>query len=161
MRENARALPLVGYDPSVDEGERSVVKVGGALDIAKVDAPARQVFGWASVVIEKDGGVVVDHQGDVIEPDELEKAVYDFMLDWRESGDMHDGQPATGRAIESMVFTVEKQRALGIPEGTMPVGWWLGVQFADDESFNKVCSGERTAFSIEGQGFREPFTLED
>ena len=126
------------------------------MEITKADEPARNVFGWASVVIKADGEVVTDHQGDVIEPDELEKAAYDYVLDWREAGDSHDKGPVRGRVIESMVFTPEKAAALGIAKGTVPTGWWLGVHFDDADLFEKVRSGERPAFSIEGQAIRVP-----
>lgn len=136
--------------------DQDVVTIGGTMEIAKADEPARNVFGWASV-IEKDGATVTDHQGDRIELAELEKAAYEYVLDWRESGDMHDKGPVRGRVIESMVFTPEKLDALGIEKGTMPVtGWWLGVHFDDAELFEKVRSGERPAFSIEGQAIRVP-----
>jgi hypothetical protein len=131
------------------------VSLAGSVEIAKADADKRQIFGWASVAIEKDGTSYTDVQGDVIEPEELEGAVYDFVLDWRESGDSHDGGPPKGRVIESMVFTKEKLDQLGVPEGTLPVGWWLGVQIDDPAHWELVKSGQRPAFSIEGQAIRE------
>lgn len=134
----------------------STVTLGGTFEITKADAPARNVFGWASVIVEKDGAEVEDHQGDRIRPDELEKAAYDYVLNWRESGDMHDKGPVRGRVIESMVFTPEKLEALEIGKGVLPTGWWLGVHFDDAELFEKVRSGERPAFSIEGQAIRVP-----
>lgn len=159
------ASPVLGpvwvYPPSVaSDDDTSTVQLGGAVAIVKTDVPQRNVFGWASVVAKADGSPVVDLQDDVIEPEELEKAAYDFILKWRDSGDMHDGGPTTGRVIESMVFTLEKQQALGIPAGTMPVGWWLGVHVDDPATFEKVRSGERAAFSIEGQAVREPIEVE-
>lgn len=137
----------------------AAVSFGGTLEIAKADVPAQNIFGWASVVA-KGGEPVVDLQGDIIEPDELEKAVYDFVLDWRESGDQHDGGPVRGRVIESMVFTDDKLAALGLAKGDLPTGWWLGVHVDDVDLFEKVRSGERPAFSIEGQAIREPVTVE-
>ena len=40
--------------------------------------------------------------------------------------------------VESCVFTVEKQRAMGIPEGTLPVGWWIGFHISDDDAWERV-----------------------
>lgn len=136
--------------------EADTVTIGGTIEIAKADAPAQNVFGWASVVVKADGEIVTDHQGDVIRPADLEQAAYSYVLDWRESGDMHDKGPVRGRVIESMVFTDEKFEALGIAKGTMDTGWWLGVHFDDPALFEKVRSGERPAFSIEGQAIRVP-----
>lgn len=133
----------------------TTVNFGGDLAITKADVPAQNVFGWASV-IEKDGQAVVDHQGDVIEAAELEAAAYDYVLESRESGDMHDKGPVRGRIIESMVFTPDKLDALGIAKGSVPTGWWIGVHIDDADLFEKVRSGERTAFSIEGQAIRVP-----
>lgn len=135
--------------------DQTTVTIGGTMEIAKADEPARNIFGWASVIV-KDGAEVEDHQGDRIRPAELEKAAYDYVLDWRESGDMHDKGPVRGRVIESMVFTDEKLEALGIEKGSVDTGWWLGVHFDDVELFDKVRSGERPAFSIEGQAIRVP-----
>jgi hypothetical protein len=128
----------------------------GMTAVAKVDEAQQNVFGWASIVAKADGTVIVDHQGDVIEPAELEGAAYQFMSDSRASGIDHDGQPADGEVIESMVMTVDKARAMGIPDGVMPTGWWLGVHIPDADQFAKAKTGERAFFSIEGTAIREP-----
>lgn len=118
--------------------------------IAKIDKAKQQVFGWASV-IEKDGVPVVDSQGDVISADELEKAAYSFNVRKGIAGDNHE-RIGVGRLIESMVFTVEKQQALGINLGK--VGWWVGFHIQDADTWSKVASGEYVDFSIGGSGRR-------
>lgn len=128
----------------------------GAVAVAKVDDTQQNVFGWASIVTKADGTVVEDHQGDIIEPAELENAAYQFMLDSRASGQDHNGEAPDGEVIESMVMTTEKATAMGIPAGTVPTGWWLGVHIPDPEAFAKARSGERAYFSIEGTAIREP-----
>jgi hypothetical protein len=128
----------------------------GMQRVAKVDEAQQNVFGWASIVAKADGTVIEDHQGDVIDPGELESAAYQFMSDSRASGIDHDGQPADGEVIESMVMTTEKAQAMGIPAGTVPTGWWLGVHIPDAEQFAKTRTGERAFFSIEGTAIREP-----
>jgi hypothetical protein len=125
-------------------------------EITKVDTALQNVFGWASVVTKADGTVVEDHQGDIIDPDELEQAAYQFMSDSRASGVDHDGQTPDGEVIESMVMTTAKARAMGIPDGAVPTGWWLGVHIPDAEAFAKARAGERAFFSIEGTAIREP-----
>lgn len=123
-------------------------------EISKVDAEKRLVFGWASVIFDKSGEQVVDHQGDVIREEELEKAAYDYVHDVRLAGEMHKTVDGVGSLVESMVFTKEKQEALGIPEGVLPTGWWIGFRLSD-EAFGKVKSGEYKMFSIGGSGKRK------
>ena len=98
-------------------------KIDIPVPISKIDEDQRIVFGWCSVV-EKDGRLVVDLQDEVIPEAVLEKAVYDYVLNSRVGGEMHERK--AGRMIESMIFTKEKQQALGIDLGK--VGWWVGYK---------------------------------
>lgn len=120
--------------------------------IVKVDVEKRQVFGWASVSMREDGTLVEDSQGDLIDPEDLENAAYGFVLDYRQTGDMHQGS-SKGRLIESMVFTPEKRAALDLPAG--PTGWFLGFQLDDAAQWEMVKNGERPMFSIQGIAVRE------
>ncbi len=122
--------------------------------IRKTDTDQRLVFGWLSVAVDKAGNVIEDHQGDVIPPEELEKAAYEYVLYARKAGEMHE-KIGVGDLVESMIFTLEKQAALGIPEGVLPVGWWVGYHLSDDKTWQKVKDGTYTAFSIGGHGVRE------
>ena len=54
-----------------------------------------------------------------------------------------------------MVFTPDKQRALGIPEGIVHVGWWVGLYIENPEAWALVKNGTYGAFSIEGTATRE------
>lgn len=56
--------------------------------------------------------------------------------------------------VESVVFTEEKMRAMGIPAGTVPVGWWIGFRVLDEEVWEKVKDGTYLMFSIEGEAER-------
>lgn len=111
------------------------------------------VSGWANVAINKDGSVPLDWQDDVIAPATLEKAAINFMLDYRGSGEMHKGD-SKGTVVESIVFTKEKQAAIGIPEGTVPEGWFITVKVHDPEVFAKVKDGTYRMFSIQGTAKR-------
>ena len=129
-----------------------ITKSGGFnFTVAKADADKPMMFGWASVV-EKDGQIIIDKQGDMIAPETLEKAAYDYMLHAREHGNMHE-DIGTGRCIESMMFTAEKQAALGIDLGK--VGWWVGYKVEAPEVWAAVKRGELPEFSIGGQAQRE------
>ena len=111
------------------------------------------VSGWANVAKNADGSVPLDWQGDVIDPTDLEQAAIDFMLEYRGSGECHEGDEV-GTVVESIVLTKDKQEAMGIPEGTVPEGWFITVKLFDDDVIAKVKSGEYKMFSIQGTAER-------
>ena len=121
--------------------------------IMKSDDEKMLAFGWASVSMRVDGELIEDWQEDIVEPEELENAAYNFVELYREGGEMHE---RVGRAvlIESVVFTEEKMKAIGIPKGTLPVGWWIGFKVTDEDVWEKVKDGTYTMFSIEGEAER-------
>lgn len=121
--------------------------------VAKLDEDKHLAFGWANVAIRANGDVIEDWQGDVIDPDTLEMAAYNFVELYREGGEMHE-RGGAAVLIESIMFTKEKMRALEIPEGTLPEGWWIGFKVTDDDVWEKVKSGEYPMFSIEGEAER-------
>jgi hypothetical protein len=114
------------------------VALRGVFKAERVDTEKRQIFG---------GELVVDKQGDVIEPGVLEQGVYSYMLEHRGYGHMHR-RMVKGGPIESMMFTMEKQRALGIDLGFE--GWWVGFQIDDDAVWEAYKRGELPEFSIGG-----------
>ncbi|MCD7867660.1 MAG: XkdF-like putative serine protease domain-containing protein [Clostridiales bacterium] len=124
------------------------------FQIQKVDEEKQLVFGWANVSVTVDGKQVVDLQEDVIEPEELETAAYKFAEFYRNGGEMHE-RGGCAVMVESVVLTEEKQRAMGIPSGTLPVGWWIGFHVTDDDVWEKVKTGEYSMFSIGGTAIRE------
>ena len=129
------------------------VYIDVGFDIHKARDDEQLVSGWANVAINKDGSVPLDWQDDVIAPETLEKAAINFMLDYRGSGEMHKGD-SRGTVVESIVFTKEKQQAIGIPEGTVPEGWFITVKVHDREVFEKVKDGTYRMFSIQGTAKR-------
>ena len=124
--------------------------------IAKSDDDKMLAFGWANVSIRTDGEVIEDWQEDIVEPEELEQAAYRFVELYREGGEMHE-RGGCAVLVESMVFTKEKQQALGIPDGTLPIGWWIGFKVTDEDVWSKVKDGTYPMFSIEGTAIREEF----
>ena len=123
------------------------------FEIVEKSLEHRQVFGWASVAQDRDGHPVVDLGGDLIPVAELEKAAHAFVKDARVGGEMHSGVPEN-RLIASLVFTEEIQKALGIPAGAVPVGWFVGFEVTP-EAFERVKKGARLQFSIEGRARRQ------
>lgn len=131
-----------------------------AMRIVKKQQPEKKIFGWANVAVNKAGEQLIDWQGDVIDPEELEKAAYEHVLEFRETGERHDpALRSKGRLIESVMFTKEKMAAMGIPEGTVPEAWWVGFQIDDDETWKKIEDGTYKMFSIDGSGKRTPIEM--
>jgi hypothetical protein len=133
--------------------------------ITKIVEEKHQVFGWALIAFDEKGamvpqsfldenGQVTDWQQDMVDEEDLEKMAYRFVLYYREGGEMHiKGGSAT--LIESVVFTEEKQKAMGLPDGALPVGWWIGFLVTDDDAWEGIKNGTYQAFSIEGTAIRE------
>lgn len=129
--------------------------ITGKLHVSKADGDRHLVFGWASVASDEDGAPLVDLQGDVIAPETLEDAAYEFVRFYRDGGEMHE-RLGVATLVESMVFTPEKLGALGLPPDALPTGWWTGFLVLDDDVWAKVKSGEYAMFSIEGTATRTP-----
>lgn len=123
------------------------------FDVYKAREDQQLVSGWANVALDKSGEAPLDWQDDVITPETLEKAAINFMLEYRDSGEMHKGE-SKGTVVESIVLTKEKQAAIGIPEGTVPEGWFITVKVHDPEVFAKVKDGTYRMFSIQGTAKR-------
>ncbi len=127
--------------------------IKGKFKIMKSDDDKMFAFGWANVSMRINGELIEDWQSDIIEPEELENAAYNYVLFYREGGEMHE-RGGAAVLIESVVFTEEKMATMGIPAGTLPVGWWIGFKVTDEEVWQKVKDGTYPMFSIEGEAER-------
>lgn len=139
----------------VENPEMATAGSGEAFKITKTKTEEQLVFGWANVAIDENGNYPVDWDGDFTDPSDLEKAAYQFVLKYRVTGENHEGE-AVGDLVESVMLTKEKQQAMGIPEGNVPEGWWVGFHISDTEVFKKIKSGEYEMFSVEGSALRKP-----
>jgi hypothetical protein len=115
----------------------------------------RLVFGWANVAVSIDGQPIIDAHQDTIDPDTLEKAAYDYVLRFRDAGQMHSGG-SVGRLVESFMVTPEKLVAMGLAADALPVGMWVGFKIDDADVWAKVKDGTYPMFSIQGKAVREP-----
>lgn len=115
--------------------------------ILKFDAPLQIVYGWANHVATESGALIEDSQGDLIPPEELEKAAVEYMLASRASGVMHEGL-TVGQVIACLVTTPEIRKCFDLGDG--PVGLIIGVKY-DRETYARVVSGELPMFSIQGR----------
>lgn len=125
----------------------------GRFRIAKSNDDKMLAFGWANVAIRTDGEPIEDWQNDMIDPEDLEDAAYKFVELYREGGEMHE-RGGAAVLVESVVFTEEKTKAMGIPAGMLPIGWWIGFKVLDPDVWEKVKDGTYPMFSIEGEAQR-------
>lgn len=140
---------------SYSSQEIATVGTGEVFKIAKSADDQQLVFGWANIAIDANGNYPIDWDGDITAPSDLEKAAYDFVLKYRATGENHEGE-VKGDLVESIMFTKEKQQALGLPEGIVPEGWWVGFHVPDPEVFAKIKTGEYEMFSVQGSAQRLP-----
>ncbi len=139
------------YHPEPRESPKEDIK--GRFRVTKSDDDRRLAFGWASVSMRVDGELIEDFQKDIVEPEVLENSAYNFVEFYREGGEMHE-RGGAAVLVESVVFTEEKMKAMGIPEGTLPVGWWIGFKVTDQEVWERVKDGTYPMFSVEGTAQR-------
>jgi len=122
--------------------------------IVKIDEDKRLVFGWASIIKDVHGKILLDRQDDFIDSEEeLEKSAYDYVLRSRDGGEMHI-RKGVSTMVESIVLSAEKQKALGIPAGVVPIGWWVGFKVNDTRVWGEVKKGGYIGFSVHGTGKR-------
>lgn len=133
-----------------------------SFSVQKTNEDKHLVFGWASIAITADGAQLEDLQRDIIDPADLEDAVYQYVLNFRDGGEEHNPlMRKKASLIESVIFTKEKMAAMGIPEGILPEGWWIGFYVKDEEAWQKIKDGTYKMFSIEGKAVREDVEEED
>jgi len=129
------------------------------FEVVKADEDQMLAFGWLYVSKTEDGRQVVDASGDVIDVPTLEKASYEFVLKYRDAGEQHQKENGeikpVGKLVECIVFTPEKIEALGIPDGVMKQGIWVGFKIDEPDTWEKVKSGEYKMFSLGGTAIPE------
>lgn len=144
---------FVPFKESLALLQQKSISISTTFKVAKVKEDEGLVSGWANVAVNADGSLPLDWQDDIIRPETLEKAAINFMLDYRGSGVMHEGE-VKGIVVESIVFTKAKQTAIGIPEGIIPEGWFITVKVLDPSVFELVKKGAFRMFSIQGRSKR-------
>lgn len=120
-------------------------------EITKVDDELGVVYGWASVTTVK-GKLVEDSQGDTVETTEMVKAAHEFVSDARVAKVMHDGSQV-GEIVESLVFSEDIQKALGVDLGLE--GWFIGMRVTDESILKRARDGDLPMFSIGGMAVSE------
>ena len=123
------------------------------FEVIRKDAASHRVFGWFSIAKDKAGRLLVDKHGDVIEVADLEDAAAEFVREYRQGGEEHQGG-APNKLIASIVLSREVQDAMGIPPGILPEGWFGAFEIGE-AAFSKLAKGELLMFSIEGEAETE------
>ena len=160
IKEEDAYPPFLQSLELLPQGEEPMKK--SEFTVYKADEDKHLVFGWASVSITVEGEPLEDRQHDLIEPGDLEDAAYEYVLNFRDTGEEHlPGYRKKGKLVESVVFTPEKQKAMGIPEGVLPVAWWVGFKIEDEDTWQRVKNGTYRMFSIEGVASREPVPVDE
>lgn len=116
------------------------------VDIAKRKDEDRLAFGWLYVTRRADGTRVIDHSQEFMHIDDLRPLAYQWVADSRKTRVMHIED--AGTIVEMCVFDEDKKRALGIPEGIMPEGIWIGARIDNDDAWKGVRNGVFRMFSI-------------
>lgn len=128
--------------------------------------------------------LVVDHSGETVPVAELEKASYGFALKHRAATEMHKrtcpscgavneiasvrkgaclsckgslknaAPTVVGQLVEIVVFTAEKRKAMGLPEGSTPDAIWCGFHIDDDDAWEGVKSGKYKMLSFGSRAIR-------
>jgi len=115
--------------------------------VLKVNDEQGLVYGWAYVSTE-DGKLLVDTQGDSIEPIEMEKMATDFMLNSRNAKVMHKGENV-GKFVHSFPLTSDIMKAFDIYSDRE--GWIVAMKPDNEEVMGAYKSGDYTGFSIGGK----------
>ena len=148
---------------STEQGllERTITAIMGSVmehavaksaTILKADEETRMVYGWASVATVN-GELVVDQQGDTLEPSEMVKMADGFMASVRTAKAMHQGA-GIGEVLHSMPLTNDIMKAFGI--SCDREGWLIAMKIHDDAAWARVKSGDLAELSIGGRaGTRE------
>lgn len=120
--------------------------------IEKAEKTGRWVAGWLSVV-EKDGKVVEDSQGDRMSMETLRAGVHKYMKGSRVIKKQHSGGQI-GEMSEIIMIDDDFAKAHGITHGKR--GAWGVAEITDPEVQKSVARGDVTGWSMGGRGKRTP-----
>jgi hypothetical protein len=125
-------------------------EIKGPVRILKADSPERIVLG---IVAEPD---VEDSQGDQQTAEEIEKASNWFMEKAQKitiiTDENHDNDDFKATLLENYIARVD----MSLEGEVIKKGTWLQALRLDEETWEKVESGELTGFSMAGTAIREP-----
>ena len=121
------------------------------VELNKVDVDKKVAYGWA-YVSKKAGETVIDVSGQTWPMGEVTKTAHQFAVECRDGGLMHVLK-GVATMVESVVFSAELQKSLGIDLGQE--GWFVGFRIDDDTVLKGIEDGTYSMFSIGGTGIEE------
>lgn len=127
------------------------------IDVSKADLEL-QVPLWKDDAKQLVYGVVltpgvVDSQGDVASPEEIQKTAHRFLTEYREHDVQHAEAPADVETVESFIAPSDMEIA-GQP--VLKGAWVMVTHVKDPAVWEMVRKGEITGYSIGGTGERIP-----
>lgn len=136
-----------GMEPElIDVVEYKPVEVAKAVSILKADEEKQCITG---VVLEPN---TVDAHGDIVSPDEIEQAAYNFMIKSRVIGLQHSRRANGVRVVESYICPMDTIIGAGhVKKGS----WIMTVKVEDRTLWKRVKDGEYTGFSIGGMAVKK------
>lgn len=174
LNDGLPAPDVVVFAP-VDEGNSPEPLTEGLSPVGTPDEPLsiHKLIPFL-IPVEKSGeperritlGVVLepgteDEQGDVMTPEDIEKAAHQWMIESQAAGDMHRAVVKGAKPVESYIapcdFTIETADG---PETVLKGSWLLAMRWPE-EQWEKVKKGEYTGYSVGGQGVRTPLERVD
>ena len=114
------------------------------IKFSEVQPDKHIVSGWASVT-SVGGKALLDLHGDIIKGEDLEEAAYKFVASGGQAWESHV-IPGVGYIIESIYFSTEKQKSLGIDLGKE--GWYCSWKITDMVTWDLIKTGQLNSFSI-------------
>lgn len=141
---------VIAKDATDPEGDRHRWQSSTTLYVRKDDTGNDDVkqVAFAPVLIPKEA----DKQGDVIPKPAIEDAAHKYLAEYRKVDSDHDLRDGKGTPVES--WTLKQDTTFEMPDGSesreYPKGTWvMGIKF-DDETWERVVSGELDGLSIYG-----------
>lgn len=131
--------------------EKALATVEREVRLTKLDAPTTELRYALGIVLEPE---TVDAQGDIYSADEIRKAAWGYMKDFRNVGLMHKGLVNQKVAlVESYIAPV----AMNVAGSVIKAGTWLmGLNVHDDALWDQVKKGALTGLSIGGFASKNP-----
>ncbi len=158
MKQDDKAKPRQGsndwwrwddslIDSPMPASDFSPVYASSEMPILKMDEERHLVYG---VVLEPEAE---DTQGDMVAPEEIEKAAHHYMEYHRVMKEQHQAENPLISPVESYIapedFTLGGQT---VKKGS----WVIAAHVNDPQTWAAIKAGEYTGFSIGGEGVREP-----
>jgi hypothetical protein len=145
------ANPMAGSASKAEE-EQGTLSIN--VELIKADGDFEgKVYG---VVLEPN---LEDSQGDIVTPEDIEKACHAHMSEAQPADVQHSGRDAGAVLIENYIAPADF--TLHTASGERPVykgSWMQAYQLQDPVVKEEVRTGKLTGFSLEGAGIRIPIT---